>query len=373
LKPSLTNKLSHRIPTLDGLRGLAIILVVLYHYFPQWIVFNFGWSGVDLFFVLSGYLISSRLIPYVNDPGLLKKFYRNRILRIVPLYFIFLIIFLITWFCFSSATTLSAFPFYSLNWSYFFVFLQNWIFITDYTETKVHLQHLWSIAVEEQIYIVFPLFVLFLKSKKKILTACLLLLCVAVISRCIYSFYLPAAGGYDKAYWNTFFRTDPFLLGTVLYLLFNMRFSPVLISRYLNIAGIVCALILLCRVIITSDAEKNNLFMSSIGFTLVAILYAAVTWSQLQAGKNFMKRITGLPWLQFAGKISFGLYIIHWPLYLSGFIILNKMRNNFGLLVTDGQLQLINAFCCIPISFCLSALSFRFVESRFLKMKAKFS
>jgi peptidoglycan/LPS O-acetylase OafA/YrhL len=88
-----------RIPQLDGLRGIAILMVMCYHFFPNNIICNFGWSGVDLFFVLSGFLITGRLYPYLDDKKILLKFYRNRFLRIVPLYFGFLVVFLLDGLC----------------------------------------------------------------------------------------------------------------------------------------------------------------------------------------------------------------------------------------------------------------------------------
>src|SRR5438552_8091469 len=90
----LTVKKPH-YPTLDGLRGLAILLVVFYHNFDFINYSVFGWIGVDLFFVLSGYLITSILMSSVNSPNYLRNFFLKSVLRIFPLYYLCLVIFLI--------------------------------------------------------------------------------------------------------------------------------------------------------------------------------------------------------------------------------------------------------------------------------------
>src|SRR5580765_1086061 len=90
----LTAKRPH-YPALDGLRGLAILLVVFYHNFGFINYSFFGWIGVDLFFVLSGYLITDILLKTVNEPGYLRNFFARRVLRIFPLYYLSLIVFLL--------------------------------------------------------------------------------------------------------------------------------------------------------------------------------------------------------------------------------------------------------------------------------------
>src|SRR5436190_6342563 len=86
------NPTSRHYPALDGLRGIAILLVVLLHNFGFMNYFFFGWLGVDLFFVLSGFLITNILLNTLGEPNFLKNFYLRRILRIFPLYYLILII-----------------------------------------------------------------------------------------------------------------------------------------------------------------------------------------------------------------------------------------------------------------------------------------
>ena len=118
-------------PKLDGVRGIAILIVICYHYFPTVSLFRFGWSGVDLFFVLSGFLITSRLIPFINNKQLLSNFYRNRALRILPLYFTFLCCFFCIWFLFVSKHEQQSTIVYNKYWYIFFLFGENWLWILN--------------------------------------------------------------------------------------------------------------------------------------------------------------------------------------------------------------------------------------------------
>ena len=121
--------LTKQNPHLDGLRGIAIITVIVYHYSTGLYIFDFGWMGVDLFFVLSGYLLTGRLYPFLDDKKIIWKFYLNRIIRIIPLYYLFLLSFFGGWFIFTSDITQQQFPIYKNYYLSFFGFFCNWVFI----------------------------------------------------------------------------------------------------------------------------------------------------------------------------------------------------------------------------------------------------
>src|SRR5688572_28211876 len=138
-------------PALDGLRGVAILLVVLYHNFGFIKQSYFGWLGVDLFFVLSGFLITDILLRTRSQPGFLRDFYMRRVLRIFPLYYVSLIIFLFILAPLTSAKV--EWGYYLGNQVYFWTYLQNWLFIFKDPGNAHILNHFWSLAVEEQFYI----------------------------------------------------------------------------------------------------------------------------------------------------------------------------------------------------------------------------
>src|SRR5687767_14913517 len=154
-------------PALDGLRGVAILLVVIYHNFGFISQSYFGWLGVDLFFVLSGFLITDILLRTVNDPKFLSNFYMRRVLRIFPLYYASLLLFL---FIVAPLTSDKIeWNYYQENQVYLWTYLQNWLYIFKEPGSAAILNHYWSLAVEEQFYIFWPLVILLLKKPKYLL------------------------------------------------------------------------------------------------------------------------------------------------------------------------------------------------------------
>lgn len=357
------------IPQLDGLRGIAILLVMCYHYFPNIKLFHFGWTGVDLFFVLSGFLISGRLLPYLGERKILLKFYRNRFLRIVPLYFCFLAIFFGGWFFFSSDETLKAFPFYTSHWWSFFLFFQNWIFANN-TQSVMYLQHLWSVAVEEQIYLFFPLLAVLIRNKTRMLYMILTIMALILLFRWYHYHFIILPEEYLKIFNNTFLRLDSFLAGVCIYLIQKDQLCFNRVLRSLTPVMLSCIITLVLYIFISGDAEKNNSFISTFGYTVIAFLYACLLVGVLSKKYKIINSITSFAFLRFTGKISYGIYIFHWPLFLCGFILLNKIFAGLNYIPGEDLLLLCNVLICFPATYILSTLSYRYFESFFLKRKA---
>jgi peptidoglycan/LPS O-acetylase OafA/YrhL len=184
-----------RIPELDGIRGIAVLLVIIHHsvanYTPlaTWEkvvcqAVGIGWSGVDLFFVLSGFLISGILIDSRESPRYFTSFYARRVLRIFPLYFGYLLGF----FCLIKPFA-AIFPFPEVaKWSllpateqlWYWSYLSNWR--SGLGHDISFLTHFWSLAIEEQFYMVWPL-VVFFASRKALLRICIGIVVLAVTMR----------------------------------------------------------------------------------------------------------------------------------------------------------------------------------------------
>ena len=366
----LINPIKH-IPQLDGWRGIAIIMVICYHYFPNCLICNFGWSGVDLFFVLSGFLISSRLLPYLDDKKLLSKFYRNRLLRIAPLYFAFLLVFFLAWFLLASKATLASYPFYTYHWWHFFFFIQNWTFIFNFPPGGIHLNHLWSLAVEEQFYLIFPLFILLVKDRRRLMAAGIFLIILIVVCRCLYFYFFIVNNEYERIYWNTFFRMDSLLTGFVLFLLYERKTIAFTVIKGLKYFVWIVILILISGIIINGTPNKHAAFFTTIGYTVIAIVYAYFLYVGIQNKNKILNRITLNSFLRYTGKISYGMYIFHWPVLQLGFTALRIIFVKMHFIPEGNIFHLVTAVCCIAITFGISHISFRYYESYFLKWKAQ--
>ncbi len=364
---------SKYIPQLDGLRGIAILLVIGYHYLPGSIISQYGWSGVDLFFVLSGFLITGRLFPFLHDKKLLQKFYRNRFLRIAPLYFGFLLVFFGAWFMLTSRETQNGYPFYGDHWWGFLIFIQNWMFIHDFPPAAVHLNHLWSLATEEQFYLLFPLFILLVRVRSKLLIAAISLVVLIIICRSIYFYYQVTNNEYELIYWNAFFRMDSFLAGCILYLLLDKKTDLTASQKNHACMAWVVLMPLIALLIVYKTPGKNAAFFSTIGYTIVAITYACSLYLTLLRKNKLLDAIMSNQFLIYTGKISYGLYIFHWPVYLFGIPLLHRIFDTVHFTPSPFYFHLGNVIFCILVTYLISHLSFRYYESGFLKWKAKFN
>ena len=354
-------------PHLDGLRGIAILMVVLYHYGSGFFIFDYGWAGVDLFFVLSGYLLTGRIFSNIVDKKIIWKYYINRALRIVPLYFLTLTVFFFVWFTFASTENIKNAPLYKTHLFEFYAFLTNWIFLTNTSNAYLYLKHLWSLSVEEQFYLTFPIIFLIFKSKKKLLVSGLIIVSIVLFSRCLYFYNLENKSSFLEIYRNTFFRLDSFFWGFNLYMFKESRVYQN-INKHIKMI-IVFSLLIIISGSFFSGTLRTSAFFATIGFTANAILFASMIVIVEEKKENLLKKITSFKYLQKMGKISYGFYIFHWPMYL--FIItlfgyLNKKTNTH---INQIQAQIIISLTSFTFSYIISILSFKYFESFFLKWK----
>jgi peptidoglycan/LPS O-acetylase OafA/YrhL len=362
----MNNRLGYN-PHIDGLRGVAILLVMGYHYFSGMYIFDIGWSGVDLFFVLSGYLLTSRLYPYLTDKKLLQKFYWNRFLRIVPLYFTFLIVFFSFAAFWASHKPTDEFDIYINNAPAFFLFFANWVYIKHDAFNFAYTTPLWSLSVEEQFYLIFPWFFIVCKNKKTLLKLGVFLLCAVLIFRCIYfSFFMKKGMDLDICF-NSFFRADAFLMGFVLYMAIeNGLYTK--IEKFLH-SIIYFGLTILLLGVIFNSSMRINPFFETIGFTIIAILYGCLLFQANASKGYFIKYILSKRFFIQTGKISFGLYIFHGPVYMVLFSLLLSTFKIFHFQPNTAMFKAILIIAAILGSYILSILSYKYYESFFLKFK----
>ena len=362
---SQTTVIKGHIPQLDGIRGLAIILVISFHYWGNIPIFSFGWCGVDLFFVLSGYLITSRLIALQQQKNSLQKFYINRALRILPLYYLTLIIFYAGFNLLVRNQNFYLFDFYNRNWLSFALFFQNWTFM--HTGIKENfLEHFWSLAVEEQFYLMWPFFLYLTWQKKFFFKLIFFIIILIILTRTFLYFQYPEWSDYRRYFYNTFCRMDAFLIGGCLYFFQKNDKAKKFVAFYP-----MAAMAIVAGIYFTKNASGiANPFISTIGFTLIAIAFAGLIYGASSNSSKFLSTIFNYAWLRFTGKISYGLYIFHW-------LVLRTLEPRFeNCLLKCGYFNEqaangISLFVCLLITYLISIVSYFYFETYFLKRKVR--
>ena len=351
-------------PALDGLRGVASLLVVIYHNFGFINkYFFFGWLGLDIFFVLSGFLITDILLNTLETKHYLRNFYVRRMLRVFPLYYASLVIFLIV---------LPAIPGLPIQISYFvnnqvwlWTYLENWLYIFKPSHNQSALNHLWSLAVEEQFYILWPLIILLLRKTKYILIFISFVLLLTVGLR----YWVWINHIENLAYYNlyTFTRIDGICIGCIVALLqkINIKFLEK------NTAIIVFVFAALNFIFFFINREYNFSFpyLAIVGYTTVAMLFGLLVYYIVNGGTRILTSMFNLAPLKLIGRISYGCYIIHWPLYLIIGPFLVKWCSQHISFISPNFFA---SAAATILAYILGYLSYRYFEMKFLVLKKHF-
>ena len=346
-------KLPRYIPQLDVLRGLAVLDVMLYHaadivpYLHLRSVFYLGYTGVDLFFVLSGFLITGILVTTKDNRGYFRNFYARRTLRIWPLYYALLLFTFAVLPAIQPHLKASIFGL-SRPWQSFPFFLQNLMLNHEAFDT---VRVTWSLAIEEQFYLVWPVIV-WLVPSRMLKPLALSALLVSVLLRWSVQMGLVAP---VNIYTNTLTRLDGLGLGAFLAL-----WIPEAESHRVKWVGI--GLIAVALPITTAMGWSNSghwSFFALVSICFAGLLCVAVHIPQL-ANREFLK---------YTGKISYALYLVHVPLFdLAGSTRFRRFLVPNSPIASDIVLLIVSFALC----YTLAAASWHFFESKFLSLKSKF-
>jgi peptidoglycan/LPS O-acetylase OafA/YrhL len=353
-----------RSPGLDGLRGLAILMVLLTHYgaslnrasLPQHIVrsiFDFGWTGVDLFFVLSGFLITGILLQSKEAENYFSAFYARRVLRIFPLYyFSLLVLFLLVMPNLSDGHP----PAFWRKIAYF-VYIQNWL------APQQWMGQYWTLAVEEQFYLVWPL-VVFCFPRERVLRIAVGASILAVILR--FSM-LALQVNPEVILENSFTRMDTLLIGATCACL---RHEDRWARRLCDYAKWLCfspAVVMPVLYLVDRNLYRKAPIISGMGYTLIALSYGALLLALVStAGEpSMLQRLFGSSILRTLGKYSYAAYIWH--------ILVRVLVDHFQHDVLHGSLVwFMRIPLLIGLTLLVSMLSYALIERPFLSLKRYF-
>jgi peptidoglycan/LPS O-acetylase OafA/YrhL len=357
---------------LDGVRALAVILVIISHWFPGDIVGKFGLGaiGVDIFFVLSGFLITRILIVerlnYEFNPSAhsrlkaIRNFMVRRSLRIFPIYYLLLVLLIVFKEQFPNPV--------SLDWKWYFFYLQNILFYINQAWPGGKLSHLWSLAVEEQFYLFWPWIILFV-SKKWLLKIMVSFFFIGIA--CVY--LLPVLKPGYNADLLTPSCMQAFSAGGILAYFHVVKKNT--FSNYNKVFGVFGLLafgsLILGNVGVLPSIIDLRTLMSMVTVGLISsILYHPNTL--------FYKWILGNKPIVFIGKISYGVYLFHnfIPLLVNSLLhYLDKHHLTFSVIKYNEHLYdlgFLFYFFCFIVLICFSTLIFTTYEKRFQNLKKYF-
>jgi peptidoglycan/LPS O-acetylase OafA/YrhL len=291
---------STRIPQLDAIRGVAILLVILHNESGQYLslhlqrVFANGWMGVDLFFVLSGFLITGILVDTKQSTGYFKKFYARRCLRIWPLYYsiIFFMFVAVPFMRPSDAHILTE---NSSPWWAYPLFLQNFL-IPIPTNGAGPLGVTWSLAIEEQFYLVWPWVVRY-SSHAQVRRIAISVMCLSPALRFYLSFHNV------NLYTNVFCRLDGLMAGALLTL--AVRSDRVLPAEFVKRAWIVLLIAIPSAFVL--EAFNGRWIV----YSLSAVASASLVYLSMFSEQKWLRWALTNRFMVYTGTISYGLYLLH--------------------------------------------------------------
>ncbi len=341
---------SGRVPELDGLRGLAILLVFLSHYLSgsehsqlpsrlrQMIsATSVGWSGVDLFFVLSGFLIGGILLEARNSPNYFRTFYLRRVHRILPIYYVWILLYAALA---GAAVLAAAFPYPVTSQDLLQVpiqilFLQNMQFeVRPFQFTWFMVT--WSLAVEEQFYLLAPPLIRFL-SLRRVVYALAGAIVLAPFVR-LYVFYHVAPGTLAPAFLLPG-RADTLACGVLLAIAWRQAaFRAYLATHRTLLQGALLILVLGVGVMLPRLVGSITLLRATLGYSWFAALYSCLLIVVLSHTQGWLAAIMRWKALRSLGNISYCVYLIHLTfLLLAHRVILHagpQLHNLKGISVT---------------------------------------
>ena len=355
-----------RVSELDGLRGIAILLVLLFHFTPASgalhplaQVFQVGWIGVDLFFVLSGYLITGILLDSAGRPHYYRNFIVRRSLRIFPLYYACLLLYGYLTF-FPSPVRWGEFVGAGDARWYLFYVGNVWAFLRNAWPGAAILTPLWSLQVEEQFYWSYPFLV---RAVKRRTLAVILLASVAaaLVVRIILAFAMPANA--VGAYVLMPCRMDALAMGGLVAI--AAREAPGWLKHpWIGRLTLLCAAIFVAVCLFVSETPWSRA-MRTFGYSAIDLAFTGVLILLIGRRQPLLLRICRWRWLVWLGIISYGLYLLHVP----ALTVADRLALALHLAARGSG----TFFLAMGIAVGAASLSWVAFESQVLRLKNRFT
>jgi len=364
-------------PALDGLRGVAALMIVCHHFLQlspmhgvvlSFLsrVFGFTWVGVDLFFALSGFLITGILADTKSKTHYFRTFYGRRVLRIFPLYYGYLVlVFFILPFIGIGTDVLPS------SRIYYWTYTSNFYFAFNGWLTAPYLTHLWTLAIEEQFYLIWPLVIFLSSSFERLRRGMLWALLLIAILRFI--LYLTGVE-LNVLYLITFTHCDGLILGG--YLALSVRSTEPGAMRGLRPSGIIVVIMAIIALILANfgglvsrwDSLPIMLFgREVILLSMLAMLFVWLIHAATNQAHGHIFRLFSHPSLRWFGKYSYAVYVLHVP------IAVLLLRSDISWVSTDPMLAQVELFTVYFGGSIIAAfLSWHLYEKHFLKLKQYF-
>jgi len=366
-----------RIAALDGLRGVAVLTVMAHHLTPNvehsnrvsiWIsnLAHSAWIGVDLFFVLSGFLITGILLDSKRSPHYFRNFFARRILRIFPLYYAVLFVTLVL--LPAAGMHPDGFRAGERYSPWLWCYGANILMTIKHDFCLGRLGHFWTLAVEEQFYLIWPA-IIFACSRKSTVKVCMATVAVAIVSRIVLRMH---GEWWVSSYAFTLCKADSLCIGALIAVASR---SPVAWSTCRKWAPAIAGasgIALLGVMCIRGGLAGGSTEMQWFGYTLLAVFFAAVVALCIDAPPILLSYAVRSKLLRFFGKHSYSLYVLHWLVGPAIEVVVPSR----AVLAAFGQTFIGPVVCLIlSIAACvpLSLVSWHLLEKHFIALKDRFA
>jgi peptidoglycan/LPS O-acetylase OafA/YrhL len=358
------------------LRAASFFGVFLWHYMDL----PYGWAGVDVFFVLSGFLITGILYDTRDDTHRVRNFYIRRTLRIFPLYYGVLLAILLLTPLMRWAWTWQwiAWPLYlgnflrflypHLNNDFVGAFADAHLVSRTYPLVDLRLGHFWTLCVEEQFYLLWPWIVFTVRDRRKLMGICVVCIALVPLARIFAAAHMPEALVSGEVVLHTTpFRFDTLLVGALIALLYRgaHREQMQRAAQATLAVAVLCALSVCAYWFRFHNAKMNDAVLGHTWlFTFIALFSGALMLRTLLPG-TIPYRIFNLRWLRLIGTVSYGAYVFH-----------DIPHNEYRRLVEHYFHQgthAITAVVGLVMTLALAFLSYHFFEFPMLRLKDRFT